>query len=103
MQVTVSRTPAVVGSSKTWINGTVTAQVIKSSPGVLRAIVINPGTSSALAIYDSAAAATNQIFGCGTSTPTYAQTILFGTDGINMASGIVITTTGTAQILVIWD
>lgn len=105
MQVTAPRAPSVVGSSKTWITTNVAAQVIKNSPGVLRAIVINPGVTSSVAIYDHASAGSNQVWGCGTATPNYAQTILFGPDGINMASGIVITTTGgtPAQILVIWD
>lgn len=105
MQVTTPRNPSVVGSSCTWVTGNVSTQAIKPSAGVLRAIVINPGVSSTVAIYNSNATAANQIFGCGTASPNYAQAILFGPDGINMPNGITVTTTGTtpAQILFIWD
>ena len=93
------------GSSRTFITTNVTTQVIKSGNGVLRAIVVNPGVTSAFLLYDSSGAASGQFSGAGTTSPAYLYTIQYGPNGVAFTNGLVITTSGgtPAQLLVIYD
>ena len=93
------------GSSKTFITTNVTTQVIKSGNGVLRAIVVNPGVTSAFLLYDSSGAASGQFSGAATTSPAYLYVIQYGPNGVAFTNGLVITTSGgtPAQLLVIYD